>query len=50
MQRSMMNTRPTFAIGALMLLAASVPVSSFVVASRIAEAADGVLSSLHLLG
>ncbi|CAN0913767.1 hypothetical protein LINGRAHAP2_LOCUS28137 [Linum grandiflorum] len=50
MQRSLMGTRPTFALGALVLLAACVPVSTYAVASRIAEAADGVLSSLHLLG
>ncbi|CAN1749301.1 hypothetical protein LINPERHAP1_LOCUS3659 [Linum perenne] len=45
MQRSMMNTKPTVAIGPLLLLTASVPVSTLVVASRIAKAADGVFST-----
>ena len=48
LQSSLMNTRPSLALGMIFLLAISVPASTVVVWLRLIEVANGALSSLHL--
>lgn len=48
LQLQLMNTRPSFALGMLMLVSMSVPVSAGMLISHLMEAANGVLSSVHL--
>lgn len=48
LQSQLMNTRPSLALGILALVAVSVPASTFMVVVRLLEAANGVMSAVHL--
>ncbi|KAI3733873.1 hypothetical protein L6452_13331 [Arctium lappa] len=49
LQSGLMNTRPSLAIGIMVLIALSLPVSSFVVVSNAMEIGKGVLSGNGIL-
>ncbi|XP_024992095.1 uncharacterized protein LOC112525984 [Cynara cardunculus var. scolymus] len=46
LQSGLMNTRPSLALGMMVLIASSVPVSSFVVVSNAIEIGKGVLNGI----
>lgn len=47
-QLQLMNTRPSLALGMLLLVMMSVPLSTATIAMQIMEAASGAISTLHL--
>lgn len=49
LQTQLMNSRPSFALGMLAVVAMSVPASTFMVILRLLEVANGVLSAIHLV-
>ncbi len=48
LQTQLMNTRPSVALGAIALIALSVPTSSAVVLHHLVELANNVLAGIHL--
>ncbi|CAK7344169.1 unnamed protein product [Dovyalis caffra] len=48
LQLHLMNTRPSLALGMLLLITMSVPVSMAVIAQQLMEATYGVFSTVHL--
>lgn len=48
LQLQLMNTRPSLALGMLMLISMSVPSSAVMMISRLMEAANAVVSTVHL--
>lgn len=47
LQTQLMNSRPSFALGMLAVVAMSVPASTFMVILRLLEVANGVLSAIN---
>ncbi|CAK9153362.1 unnamed protein product [Ilex paraguariensis] len=48
LQTQLMNTRPSMALGMLVIITISVPTSALVIVARLIEAAHGVLPGFHL--
>ncbi|KDP22668.1 hypothetical protein JCGZ_02510 [Jatropha curcas] len=48
LQLHLMNTRPCLALGLLFLISISVPISTITIALQFFEAANGVISTVHL--
>ncbi|KAJ9173019.1 hypothetical protein P3X46_016197 [Hevea brasiliensis] len=48
LQLKLMNTRPSLAMGMLLLITMSVPVSTATIALQLMEVANGAISTLHL--